>query len=94
MALEEYDVTQAPWRNTALPPMFWFIEGYAALPIAFAFLPFSLTKLYLALLIVAVLSLIRYLGFDARSAYRTVQSLVIRAFTGGAIRSVPRPWRR
>lgn len=86
---EEYEVASAPWRNTALQPMLWVIEGHAAIPLLFAVLPFSVPKFYIALCIVIVLAIIRYMGYDALSAYRTLQSLVIRALTGGVIRSVP-----
>lgn len=33
MADKAFAVEQAPWRNTALPVMFWAVEGYAALPL-------------------------------------------------------------
>ena len=37
----------------------------------------------------AGLTVVRYLGFDARSAYRTGQCFLIRALTEGRIRAVP-----
>ena len=37
MAQDEYEVAEAPWRNTALPPMLWCIEAHAALAEYFEF---------------------------------------------------------
>ena len=90
MAYEEYDVAESPWRNTALQPMLWFIEFYAVFPILLLLLHISWPTFYLALGCTALLSMIRYAGYDALSAYRTLQTLVIRALTGGVIRSVMR----
>ena len=90
MVREEYEVAEAPWRNTALQPMLWFIEAYAALPIVLWLVHISWPTFYLAVGSMATLAVIRYLGFDALSAYRTLQCLVIRALTGGSIRSLPR----
>lgn len=90
MAREEYDVAEAPWRNTALQPMLWFIEAYAALPILLWMVHISWATFCLAFGCIFILASIRYAGYDALSAYRTLQTLIIRALTGGYIRSVPR----
>ncbi len=90
MAREEYDVVVSPWRNTALQPMLWFIEFYAVLPIMLWIVDISWPTFYLALGGIILLSAIRYAGYDALSAYRTLQTLIIRALTGDRIRSVPR----
>jgi hypothetical protein len=43
----------------------------------------------LAVAAIAGLTVVRYLGFDARSAYRTGQCFLIQVLTGGRIRAVP-----
>lgn len=89
VAPDEYAVAEAPWRNTALPPMLWVIEAHAALPIVLWLVHISWSTLTLAVATIAGLTVARYLGFDAQSAYRTGQCLLIRALTGGRIRAVP-----
>jgi hypothetical protein len=89
MAHDEYEVTEAPWRNTALPPMLWFIEAHAALPIVLWLVHLRWPTFVLAVAAIATLTVVRYLGFDARSAYRTGQCFLIQALTEGRIRAVP-----
>ena len=88
MAQDEYEVTEAPWRNTALPPMLWFIEAHATLPIVLWLVHIRWSTFALAVAAIAGLTVVRYLGFDARSAYRTGQCFLIRTLTEGRIRAV------
>ena len=89
MAQDEYEVAEAPWRNTALPPMLWCIEAHAALPIVLWLIHIRWSTFVLAVAAIAGLTVVRYLGFDARSAYRTGQCFLIRGLSGGRIRAVP-----
>lgn len=94
MADDAYRVEQAPWRNTALPTMLGVIEGYAVWPIVLALLYPRWPTFWLAVGMVLSLTLIRYFGLDARSAYRWVGAFLIRALGGGRVRAVPRYWER
>ncbi len=94
MAGDPYLVDQAPWRNTALPAMLWGIEAHAALPIALWLVHIRWSTFWLVVGIVAGLTVIRYFGLDARSAYRLVGTFLIRALAGGHVRAAPAYWER
>jgi len=87
-------VQQAPWRNTALPAMLWGIEAYAVLPVVLWLVHLRWPTFWFAVSIIVGLTAIRYLGLDARSAYRWVGAFLIRALSGGHIRAVPWSWVR
>ncbi len=90
MAREEYQVAQAPWRNTALPTLLGFVESYAALPLVLWLVDISrLSTLGLALALIGVLTVIRYFGLDARAAYRLLGAFLIQALAGGRVRPSP-----
>ena len=94
MADKAFEVEQAPWRNTALPVMFWVVEGYAALPLVLWAAHIRWWTFWLALACIAALTVIRYFGLDARSAYRSVGAFLIRALAGGHVRAVAPYWER
>lgn len=94
MANEAFAVRQAPWRNTALPTMLWAVEGYAALPLALWLVHIRWPTFWLALACTLGLTVIRYFGLDARSAYRLGGAFLIRALAGGQIRASARYWER
>ena len=85
---------QQPARNTALPAMLWGIEAHAALPIALWLVHIRWSTVWLVVGIVAGLTVIRYFGLDARSAYRLVGTFLIRALAGGHVRAAPAYWER
>ncbi|NJN46585.1 MAG: hypothetical protein HC808_09010 [Candidatus Competibacteraceae bacterium] len=90
MAGEEYQVAQSPWRNTALPTMLWFIEAYAVFPIVLWLVDISRFSTFcLAGAMIIGLTVIRYFGLDARSAYRMIGAFMVRALANGHIRAVP-----
>lgn len=94
MADKAFEVEQAPWRNTALPVMFWAVEGYAALPLVLWLVHLRWPTFWLAVSCTLALTVIRYFGLDARSAYRWVGAFLIRARAGGHIRATARYWER
>lgn len=94
MADDPVDVRQAPWRNTALPIMLWAIEGYAALPLVLWAVHISWPTFWLATGCTVALTVIRYFGLDARSAYRLAGAFLIRALAAGHIRPSSGYWDR
>ncbi|MEI2782206.1 MAG: IcmT/TraK family protein, partial [Candidatus Competibacter sp.] len=69
-------------RRGATPPCrpcSGVIEAHAALPIVLWLVHISWPTFVLAVAAIAGLTVVRYLGFDARSAYRTGQCFLIRA---------------
>ena len=94
MADEAFEVRQAPWRNTALPTMLWAVEGYAAIPLVLWMVDIGWSTFWLATSCILGLTVIRYFGLDARSAYRLAGAFLIRALTGGHVRSRADYWER
>lgn len=82
---EDYEVTESPWRNTALPPMLWFIEFYAIFPIVLWMVHISWPTFYLAIGVIAILVAINHAGYDALACYRTLQYQMVKALTGGYV---------
>lgn len=94
MVDEAFAVQQAPWRNTALPTMFWGIEGYAVLPLVLWLVHLRWWTFGLAVSCVVGLTVIRAFGLDARSAYRRVGAGLIQWLSGGHVRATARYWER
>lgn len=94
MADDAFVVSQAPWRNTALPTMLWAVEGYAVLPFILWLVHIRWWTFWLAVSFCLVLTVIRYFGLDARSAYRLMGAFLIRALAGGHIRASAAYWER
>ena len=94
MADKAFAVEQAPWRNTALPVMLWAVEGYAALPLVLWAVHVRWWTFGLAVSCTAALTVIRFFGLDARSAYRQVGAFFVRALAGGHVRPTAARWER
>ncbi len=94
MADKAFAVEQAPWRNTALPVMFWAVEGYAALPLVLWAVHIRWWTFWVAVSCTTALTVIRYFGLDARSAYRLVGAFLVRALAGGRVRAFAPCWER
>jgi hypothetical protein len=94
MADEAFEVRQAPWRNTALPTMFWAVEGYAVLPLVWWLVHLRWWTFGLAVFCMLGLTVIRGFGLDARSAYRRAGAWLIQTLAGGHVRATARYWER
>ena len=86
MADDAFAVQQAPWRHTALPTMLWGVESYAVWPLVLWAVHIRWSTFWLALGVIVFLTVIRYFGLDARSAYRLSGAFLVRAFSNGHLR--------
>lgn len=89
-----FAVERAPWRNTGLPVMLWMVEGHATLPLVLWALHIRWWTFWLAVSCVAALTVIRFFGLDARSAYRLLGAFFVRALAGGHVRPTAARWER
>ena len=94
MADDAFAVQQAPWRHTALPTMLWGVESYAVWPLVLWTVHIRWSTFWLALGVIVFLTVIRYFGLDARSAYRLSGAFLVRAFSNGHLRPTASHWER